>query len=398
MELPFIIFTLLLIGTLIALWRAQRREDVLRARLESMALRLRDKGSLETRLNEITEEQAAILALTEVAYNALLLVDSDHQVITMNATARDLFQPTPGWRSRADTFISITRHHELDDLVAATLQRGDDPVTQQITLKSHPFRVRALCIESQDGPFVAIALEDISELQRLGRARRDMVANISHELRTPITSIRLLVDTLQRGTLRDAERAGLLVEKIASETDTLQQMAQELLDLSMIESGRAEFRLSPTPLLAIVEDATRRMDELAARHKLSLTHHLSDDRAVLADREQVARVLTNLLHNAIKFTPAGGRIEIGAQPDGEWVRVTVTDTGPGIPSADRERIFERFYRADRARRSGGTGLGLAIAKHIVEAHGGRIWAGDPPIREEGVYGAHLCFTLPAAEA
>lgn len=397
MELPFLLVTLLLISALIALWRAQRRQEALRTRLDLMGLRLRDKASLEARLNDISAQQEALTALSEASYNALLLVDSDHQVMIMNAAARELFQQPPNWRSRADSFISITRHHELDDLVATTLEHSDDPVTQQIVVKSHPFRVRALCVESNNEPFVAIALEDISELQRLGRARRDMVANISHELRTPITSIRLLVDTLQRGAIRDAERVGTLVEKIASETDTLEQMAQELLDLSMIESGRAEFRLLPTSMREIIDDATRRMDELAGRNQLSITHLMNEDYTVLADREQVARVLTNLMHNAIKFTPAGGQIEIGVFPESEFVRVTVTDTGPGIPTSERERIFERFYRADRARRGGGTGLGLAIAKHIVEAHGGRIWADEPPIRDEGLYGAHLCFTLPITE-
>jgi two-component system phosphate regulon sensor histidine kinase PhoR len=236
-------------------------------------------------------------------------------------------------------------------------------------------------------------MEDISELQRLGRARRDMVANVSHELRTPITSIRLLTDTLRRDFMDGSERGEELAGKINAEIEALEQMAQELLDLSMIESGRAEIRLIPVELGEIIRTAVSRFSEQAERKSLTIEAQAPPQLAVLADPDQVGRVLNNLLHNAIKFTPTGGIVDISVTLQDDWVQLSVTDTGPGIPEEEHARVFERFYQADRARRGGGTGLGLAIAKHIVVAHGGEIWAEAPPDQ----VGARLCFTLPTAD-
>jgi two-component system, OmpR family, phosphate regulon sensor histidine kinase PhoR len=397
MNFSFGLLTAIAIGLLIALIFASRRARQLETQVAELSQRAQDRQALDARVRSLSTRDEALTGLIETAYNPLMLVDSEHQVISLNAAARDLFTPAAGWREGSESLISMTRHHELDDLVAATLHSSDEPITQQIAIHMRPYRVRSACIESTDGPYVAIALEDVSELQRLGRARREMVGNISHELRTPITSIRLLVDTLLRGAIRDAAKATPMVEKISIETGTLQQMAQELLDLAMIESGRAEFRLLPVPMRDIAQDAVGRLAEMIERNHLFVENRIGPDLRVLADSEQVARVLTNLLHNAIKFTPSAGSIVINAIPGREWTTIMMTDTGAGIPIIERERVFERFYRADRARQGGGTGLGLAIAKHIVEAHGGRIWAGEPPL-DEGAAGAHLCFTLPTAES
>jgi two-component system, OmpR family, phosphate regulon sensor histidine kinase PhoR len=397
MNFPLVLLTIISTGLLIALIFASRHARQLEAQIAELSQRAHDRQTLDERVRHLATREETITGLIEAAYNALLLVDSDHQVISLNAAARELFNPTLGWREGGESLISMTRHHELDDLVAVTLQSSDEPMTQQIAIHMHPYRVRTVCIESSDGPYVAIALEDVSELQRLGRARREMVGNISHELRTPITSIRLLVDTLLRGAIRDVVKATPMVEKISVETGTLQQMAQELLDLAMIESGRAEFRLVPVSMRDVAQDAVGRLAEMIEGNHLSVDNRIGANLSVLADSEQVARVLTNLLHNAIKFTPSGGAIVIDATAGAEWTTVTMTDTGSGISIIERERVFERFYRADRARQGGGTGLGLAIAKHIVEAHGGRIWAGEPPL-EDSAAGAHLCFTLPAAES
>ena len=398
LSLPILILAILFALSLVALGIVYRRGQTLEARLGELSERAQNRRTLEDRVQSLAIQHHAMTTVTEAAYNALLLVNSDHQVLTMNAAARTLFNQPGDWKARTESLISLTLNHELDDLVAATLESGDEMITQQVMFHAQPYRVRVLCTESPDGPLIAIALEDISEIHRLGRARRDMVANISHELRTPITSIRLLVDTLTRGAIRDPKKAAPLVEKIAIETDTLQQMAQELLDLSMIESGRAEFKLIAVGMRDIADDAFRRLSEMAERYHLTIENQIDPAVRVLADAEMITRVLTNLLHNAIKFTPEGGEIRMALLPGDEWITIMVTDSGPGIPIVERQRIFERFYRADRARQGGGTGLGLAIAKHIVEAHGGRIWADDPPLRSDGVGGAHICFTLPTAES
>jgi two-component system phosphate regulon sensor histidine kinase PhoR len=329
--------------------------------------------------------------LIEAALDAVIFVDSKQQVVALNQAARELFAGRGD--PHGQTLIALTRNHEIDDQVKAALSGGDD-LDRQITIDDRPFRARALAAPGASAEWAAVTLRDVSELLRLSRARRDMVANISHELRNPITSIRLLVETLMGGALTHKKRGPKLLDKIAAETSILQQMAQELLDLSMIESGEAIMRLVPVSADDLLREAVDHMSEQAGRKEQELVQVPCQGVMVLADSEMVLRVLTNLLHNAIKFAPEGGHVGVACEVTGEWARVSVTDDGPGIPFADHERVFERFYRADRARGGAGTGLGLAIAKHIVEAHGGQIWVAE---RDIGQPGAQLVFTLPLAD-
>ncbi len=240
-----------------------------------------------------------------------------------------------------------------------------------------------------------MALQDITELRRLTRARRDMVANISHELRTPISSIRLLVDTLNQNIGRNPDRDTRLLGKIATETDSLQYLTQELHDLSMIESGKAIMRMVEIPFNTIAHNAIERMTAQIEKKKIALTNTIPEEVRVLADPDQTRRVLTNLISNSVKFTPSGGNITFSALASESMITIRVADNGAGIPLQERTRIFERFYQVDSARSSGpqggGSGLGLSIAKHIVEAHGGQIWAeaAEP-------HGTCICFTLPQA--
>jgi two-component system phosphate regulon sensor histidine kinase PhoR len=220
-------------------------------------------------------------------------------------------------------------------------------------------------------------LRDISELTRLGRARRDFVANISHELRTPLTAIRLLLDTLtgappSQQTLTPEQRR--LLDQISDQTGALTQMTQEISDLAQIESGQLPMRLVSCSLRDAIDGVFARLAPQAQRAQLKLANEAPETLQALADPVQLQRVLLNLVHNAIKFTARGGVTISAAPADTDFVRISVRDTGSGIPSDEVTRIFERFYKVDRARGQSGTGLGLAIAKHIVEAHGGRIWA------------------------
>ncbi len=378
---------LALAAALVALFEARRSLEAARQRSAHLSDTLEE-------FRNATLHVEALWVMSEVSFNPLLLVDEDHGVINMNRAARDLFHHTaaPGPHLPPGTVMSVTRSHEIDDAVNTTLESGE-PYNGQVTVLGRPYLVRTLHLETLEGDFVALAMEDVGELERLGRARRDMVANISHELRTPITSIRLLADTLER----ELERAGQdtrLVEKIIIETETLQQMAGELLDLAMIESGRAEFIFRPVPLRPIIDEAVEHFSEQIQRGSLHISLEMPYDLRALVDPDQIKRVLNNLLHNAIKFTPAGGLITISAeQIDPETVQIVVMDTGPGVPPEDLERIFERFYRGDRARQRGGTGLGLAVVKHIIAAHGGRVWAENRPTGS----GARLVFTVRAAE-
>ena len=337
---------------------------------------------------------AQVQAMQAVQPDAMLIVSANRILLELNPAGRALLgrQAAPG-----QTLILATRSLELDELVAHCLAGGSDCDRQVLLGPAHlPYRARAVRAggPSEDLPGVVVLLQDQSELQRLGRARRDFVANISHELRTPITSIRLLVDTLRGGVVADAETRGALLEKVAIETEVLGQLAQELLDLAEIESGQVLVRLVPASVAEMVTSVTERLGPQAAHKQQALRVEVAEDLMALADPALVTRALGNLVHNAIKFTPPGGEIRVrAARQDGD-VLVSVADNGPGIQPDDLPRVFERFFRADRARASGGTGLGLAIARHVVEAHGGRLWAES---ESRPGRGAVFSFTLPRAD-
>lgn len=312
--------------------------------------------------------------------DALLTLDAEQRVTWANEKAIQLFGVM-----EARSLIEATRSLELETLATEAIRSGE-LVKRQITLNGLVYAARAAPLAAGG---IVLALEDVSEVQRLGRARRDFVANISHELRTPLASIRLLVDTLQAGALSDPAVASDMLSKISGEVDALAQLARELLDLTMIESGQMPLRLAPTPLLELVQEQVGRLSPQARQKRLTITADIAPDLCVLADGEMLTRVISNLAHNALKFTPPGGQIHVSAGRDGDNIVVSVTDTGPGISREELDRIFERFYKVDRARGQSGTGLGLAIARHIVEGHGGRIWAESEP-----GHGATFRFTLP----
>jgi len=357
-------------------------------------------------------------ALANATSDAVLVANARRRVVYLNNAARRVFNTRDG---TGLTVIEVVRDFEVNQLVLEALKDHRDLV-RQVVLGPRTFRARAVPVGPAAGGGVVLSLQDITELQRLGRARRDFVANISHELRTPLASIRLLVDTLLGGALGDPSIAPNLVTKIGAETDALSQLAEELLDLAQIESGRTLLKIAPVDVCGLVEGCVERLAPQARQKNLDLEVEIPAGLCALADPEKTSRVLANLVHNAIKFTPGGGRITITAQRTGEteatrtppensgdlratrgthgtsesdagWIQVTVADTGIGIPAHELPRIFERFYKVDQARAhagSRGTGLGLAIARHLVEAHGGRLWAESV----EGK-GATFYFTLPA---
>jgi two-component system phosphate regulon sensor histidine kinase PhoR len=244
-----------------------------------------------------------------------------------------------------------------------------------------------------------IVLEDVSELRRLQQIRAEFIDNLSHELRTPLTTVSLLAETLTR----EAESAGDAIParmrdrigKIEVETGHLVQMVTELLDLSRIESGGALGVVDLLDLGAVATESVERLRLFADRQGVDLQVDAPASLpAVRGDEARLGQVFINLLHNAVKFSPDGGDVRISIRASGEDVVVSIEDHGVGIPSAAQTRVFERFYKVDRARvrgETGGTGLGLAIARHIIEQHGGRIWVESAERR-----GSTFSFSLPAA--
>ncbi len=354
-------------------------------------------GQLQAERNALEQELAArrewLGALSQATLEGLIFLDKNAQVVLMNNSARSFLSIEDGV---GKPLRDLSWGFDLQSLVDQVLSRKVDSVEQIVTNAERAFSVRVQCIGAAKDKGALVRLDEITELQKLGRARRDFVANISHELRTPVTSLKLIVETITAETLTDRSVLLDLLNKMQLQIDLLRQLTDELMDLALIESGQAPIKLGETRALELVNEAAEPLRPQADRKEITLTVLVDPGLHVLADTLGMRKALGNLVHNAIKFTPKGGHVEIRAMRDGENVQFSVTDTGIGIPASDLPRVFERFYKVDRARVRGasdlrGTGLGLAIAKHIVQAHGGMIWV-------ESIEGKGSTFflTLPAA--
>jgi two-component system phosphate regulon sensor histidine kinase PhoR len=368
---------------------AEQALNEARARLADAEARLSQSSRSADIEADYSYRLLLALTLANTAYDALMVLDEDKRVIAINSSAEMLFERA---RPIGELLVDVTNSPELDSMVDDAMLNSEESFEEQLTIQRHPHRVRAQVISRDGHRFIGLAMQDVSELVRLNRARRDMVANISHELRTPIANIRLTIDSIfheQEKPKGKASRSALKV--IARETDSLLWLVQELLDLSMIESGQAILRMVDVPADMLVEEAIERVMDQSELKKLTILSDVPVGLKVLCDRDQARRVVINLIHNAIKWSPVNGTITVRVTDGSDEVTFAVLDNGPGVAEDHRERIFERFYQVDPSRSGGeGTGLGLAICKHIVEAHGGRIWAES----NANGGGGKFLFTLP----
>ncbi|MFN8621100.1 MAG: ATP-binding protein [Chloroflexota bacterium] len=339
--------------------------------------------------------------LAEQLSLGLLRIDPSLTVTDANAHAHALLGRAPGaliGRSVMEAFLD----HRVEEAIAVCLDGG----SRQMEVDAPDERRVIIRARRSTSGGILVAVEDVTELRRLQRIRAEFIDNLSHELRTPLTSIRLLTERVldELDGLDVPPRVRDRVATIDVETGHLAQMVNELLDLSRIEQASTRLDLEDLAVGPAIAAALARMRAFADRQAVTLVQETglgAEDALVHADADRLGQVLVNLLHNALKFSPAGRRVvvrtEVGPSlgPAAPEVLISVIDEGPGVPRADQVRIFERFYKADRARprAGGGTGLGLAIARHIVEAHGGRIWVES----EEG-HGATFRVALPAGEA
>ncbi len=348
---------------------------------------------LRTTIKAITSERDTLASVLSTMADGILIVDGNGQVAMANRSASVLLRsPTSVMEGRS--YVEALRDHELSAVLQRCLEQGSPQTgTAEVGPGRRFLRIVATPLRGQ--PYGALALlQDLTEVRRVERVRRDFIANVSHELRTPLTSLKALVETLEEGALDDPPAARDFLAKMHSEVDGLAQLVGELLELSRIESGQVSLHLEPVDVEPLTRKTADRFLAQATRAGLKLSVEAPADLpTVLADPQRIEQVLVNLIHNAIKFTPSGGEIVVGARKEADGLVLWVADNGVGISAEDLPRIFERFYKADRSRSNGGTGLGLAIAKHLVEAHGGRIWAESIEGR-----GSTFAFTLPGASA
>lgn len=356
--------------------------DLARA-FNRMAVRLREMVAA------LTSQRDTLTAVLCTMEDGIFVLDGEALIATFNPAACRLLElPEEGLEGRS--IVEAVHDYELADIVQRCLKTRHAQSGSVELSSRRVVRVTAAPLKGQPGCLVL--LQDLTEMKRLERVRRDFMANISHELRTPAASLKAIAETLEDGALDDPALARDFLAKMNAEVDRLAQVIQELGELSRIESGEAPMLREPFDLSETVREAAARLAPQAGRAGLKLDVSVPAGLpAALGDRERIEQVLVNLLHNAVKFTPAGGSVTVSAMTERDGIQVTVSDTGVGIAPDDLPRVFERFYKADRARSGGGTGLGLAIAKHIVEGHGGRIWV-------ESIEGKSSIFrfTLPQA--
>lgn len=317
----------------------------------------------------------------------ILRFGADRRVSDANARAHALLEVVPGrlvGRSVMETFIDLRVERFFEEGGGAMEVRLGAGEPKTVVLRA---------AASPDGGMVAV-LEDVSELRRLRQIRTEFIDNLSHELRTPISTVSLLAETAAREAAADdvPERLRERIAKIEVETGHLAQMVAEILDLARIEGGSAVVPEDDVDLARLAEYSADRLRLFAERGGVRITVDGDPMTPIVRGEEQrLGQVLVNLVHNAVKFSPDGGDVVVRVRPEGDGARVEVVDHGIGIKREDRARVFERFYKADRARvRGGGTGLGLAISRHIVAAHGGAIGVES----EEG-RGSTFWFVLPS---
>jgi two-component system, OmpR family, phosphate regulon sensor histidine kinase PhoR len=345
-------------------------------------------------IRTLTDERNRSSAILGSMVEGVAVVTGDERILYCNRAFEQILE-LPEGSSQGRTLVEALRQADLVALVRQVIL-GVEEVTGEVevgTVRRRNFSVTAAPVRSAGANGAVLVLHDITELRRLERVRRDFVANVSHEFKTPLTAIQGFAETLLSGALDDNKNRNRFVEIIREHAGRLARLTDDLLKLSRIEAGRLELEIRPVRVEALVNGCIETARLKAEARGLQIHVELQENTpAVRGDGAQLGEVLLNLLDNALQYTPSGGQIEVKARSSGPDVIFTVTDTGIGIPESDLERIFERFYRVDaaRSREAGGTGLGLAIARHIVDAHGGRIWV------ESAVgQGSRFHFSIPS---
>ena len=329
--------------------------------------------------------------LTELLTAGIVRLRDDLVVEFANEAAHAILERHSGTmvgRSALEAFVDT----RVEGIARTAMEYGS--ATGELTVRSGAGATVTVRARRSPVSGVWLVMEDVSELRRLQRIRAEFIDNLSHELRTPITTISLLAETAARDAEAAPARLRDKISKIEIETGHLTQMVNELLDLSRIESGTVQLLLDDVDMVRLAQTTSERLRLFAERQGLRLRLDVPNRvLRVRGDEDRLGQVLINLLHNAVKFSPNGGEIVVGVREGKGEVVIRVSDPGVGVPASDRARIFERFYKVDRARvrGRGGTGLGLSIARHVVESHGGRIWVES--VEGEG---STFSFTVPLA--
>lgn len=342
-------------------------------------------SQLDHRIRTATEQRNEREAILSSMMEGVIAVDSQQRIISMNRAAAELFGAQPA-QVQGKSIRHAVRNQRLVDLIAQA-QQDSESISQELVLQNAAgeivLQAHAAALRDARGAVmgVVVVLDDITSMRRLERVRSDFVANVSHELRTPITSIKGFVETLLSGETSEEDRQRFL-EIVARQADRLNAIIRDLLMLSRLEQDEADSDsiLSPGPVLPVIQSAVQLCGRAAIAKGVKISVTCSPQLRARINAPLLEQGLTNLMDNAIKYSEQGGEVEVRAERIGEELQLSVTDHGCGIAAEHLPRLFERFYRVDKARsrQLGGTGLGLAIVKHIAQTHGGRIEVESKP--------------------
>ncbi|NMB61879.1 MAG: PAS domain-containing protein [Chloroflexi bacterium] len=360
-------------------------KDSASLKIEKYALRPDEIGALAatakknaTQADEIIadliSQQRYLASILENLNDGICIVDRHGVVRIVNQATKRMFN-IPERAVSGQTLVETIRHYKVQELWQECQQKKIQLIMQ---LETSMNRNYLQCIATPLEPYsegnILFLFQDITRLHQLEVVRRDFVSNVSHELRTPLTSLKLITETLSDGAMDDPPAQQRFLAQMEKEIDNLTQLVQELLELSRIESGLVPLQKKIIDPCTLLESAANRMQVQAERAGLHFSWDCSEKLpSIMIDEARLEQVLINLIHNAIKFTLPGGNIHVSAVQQAGTIVFAVQDTGIGIPQKDIDRIFERFYKTDRSRSKSGTGLGLSIARHLVQAHQGKIW-------------------------
>ena len=351
---------------------------------------------IQSRMEESIADKSRLEAVFLSMFDGVMVIDGRGAIVLMNQTLKEFLQVETEVTGKKP--LEVIRNIDIQDLAGRVLASRGRLESREITLL-HPqekvllaHATPVLREEAIDG--AVLIFHDITELRRLEKVRQDFVANVSHELRTPVSTIRGYAETLLEGALEDKTHAREFLRIIYDDAERLTKLINDLLDLSRVESGKMKLALEEGALEAVIDRVLAGMNKEAGKNSVTLKKDVPPRLArIRIDEAAIAQVLSNLVENAVKYNKAGGSVTVGARETPRSIEVSVSDTGIGIPQEDIPRIFERFYRVDKARSRdlGGTGLGLSIVKHIIQAHHGEVSVESRPGG-----GSTFRFILPKA--
>jgi len=333
---------------------------------------------VQKKITEITEDKNKLLAILSSMVEGVIVIDADNQILITNHSFSDMFH-IPFKSIEGKYYWEVIKSNEICDIIGASI-KSREPLRKEISIKdvqSRVFLIQISNIVSTGSNFLGIVavFHDITQLKKLEQLRSEFVANVSHEIKTPVTAIAGAVETLIGGAMNDEKEAREFLDIVLNHSHRLNNIVNDLLTLSKIEAENTKIDAASVDLKKIINSVSKLFEEGIHSKKQSIAIDIPADMPIImADGKKLEQVFFNLLDNAIKFTPENGRISVKAENLEKMVKIDISDTGTGIPAEHIGRIFERFHRVDaaRSREMGGTGLGLAIVKHIINLHKGRI--------------------------